>query len=72
MIQQRDLCPAWRRWMIQLKRGLAAYRVANAIGRIKLVMTGAVHKVVDAQTLAQYVPSLIQDVRNAKGHYPGT
>lgn len=72
MIQQRDLCSTWRRWMIQLQRGLAAYRAANAIGRIKLVTTGMVHKVVDAQTLARYVPSLTWDVRNAKGHYPGT
>jgi len=61
--------------MIQPERGLAAYRAANTIGRIKLTHDdrhGMVHKVADAQTLAQYVPSLTQDVRNAKGHYPGT
>lgn len=60
--------------MIQLERGLAAYRATNAIGQIKLTRDdrhGAVHKVVDALTGDRYVPSLTLDVRNAKGHYPG-
>jgi len=61
--------------MIQPMRGLAAYRAANAIERIKRVRDDrhdALHKVAGAQTPDRVtLPSLTPDVRNAKGHYPG-